>query len=113
MASLGGKQVVQGSENSTEIEELGRFAIHQHNIQQNEKGLLSFGRVVKAEQQVVAGTMYHLTIEAKQDGDSSPKLYEAKVWVKPWENFKKLQDFKPISSSPSITSADLGVKHGN
>lgn len=108
--ALGGKHAVHGSENSLEIEELGRFAIQHHNIQRKEKGLLSFGRVVKVDQQVVAGTMYHLTLEAKEDGDSAPKLYEAKVWVKPWENFKELQDFKPSSSSPSITRSDLGVK---
>ncbi|GLJ06933.1 hypothetical protein SUGI_0053100 [Cryptomeria japonica] len=113
MGTLGGKHAVQGSENSLEIEELGRFAIQHHNIQrkENEKELLSFSRVVKVDQQVVAGTVYHLTLEAKEDGDSAPKLYEAKVWVKPWENFKELQDFKPSSSSPSITTADLGVKH--
>lgn len=112
MATLGGKHAVEGSQNSMEIEELGRFAIQHHNIQQREKenkGPLSFSRVVKVEEQVVAGTMYHLTLEAKDDGDSVPKLYEAKVWVKPWENFKKLQDFKPAPSS-SITPADLGVK---
>lgn len=145
MATLGGKHAVEGSQNSMEIEELGRFAIQHHNIQQvcmhldfsltisatphkpsslfrfrlcfqlqrekENKGPLSFSRVVKVEEQVVAGTMYHLTLEAKEDGDSVPKLYEAKVWVKPWENFKKLQDFKPAPSS-SITSADLGVKRG-
>ncbi|KAH9324646.1 hypothetical protein KI387_004824, partial [Taxus chinensis] len=83
MATLGGKRAVENQENSLEIEELGRFAVDQHNAQQNEigKGVLSFGRVVKAETQVVAGTMYYLTIEAKQaegDAEHPPKLYEAK-----------------------------------
>ncbi|KAH9304767.1 hypothetical protein KI387_009171 [Taxus chinensis] len=115
MGTLGGKRAVE-SEQSVDIDELGRFAIDEHNTQQNESGLLlSFCRVVKAEQQVVAGTVYHLTLEAKpkeeeQDSDHSPKLFEAKVWVKSSENFKQLQEFKLCSASSPITPADLGVK---
>jgi cystatin-C len=52
---------------------------------------------VKAKTQVVAGTMYYLTIQVK-DGESK-KLYEAKVWEKTWENFKELQEFKPVEES--------------
>jgi hypothetical protein len=54
---------------------------------------------VKAKTQVVAGTMYYLTIEVK-DGEVN-KLYEAKVWEKPWENFKQLQEFKPVEEGAS------------
>nr|4N6T_A Chain A, Adhiron [Populus euphratica]4N6U_A Chain A, Adhiron [Populus euphratica]6QOZ_C Chain C, Affimer binding protein [synthetic construct] len=79
-------------ENSLEIEELARFAVDEHNKKEN--ALLEFVRVVKAKEQVVAGTMYYLTLEAKDGGKK--KLYEAKVWVKPWENFKELQEFKPV-----------------
>jgi cystatin-C len=43
--------------------------------------------------------MYYLTVEAK-DGETK-KLYEAKVWEKPWENFKELQEFKPVEESAS------------
>lgn len=59
--------------------------------------LLEFTKVVKAEEQVVAGTMYHLTLEVINAGKK--KLYEAKVWVKPWLNFKELQEFKPAGYS--------------
>lgn len=48
--------------------------------------------MVKVAQQIVAGVMYHLTIEAK-DG-TAVNLYEARIWVKPWLNFQKLEDFK-------------------
>lgn len=65
--------------------ELACFAVDEHNKQQN--GDILFRRVVAAKEQVVAGTMYHLIIEA-EDGDKH-KLYTAKVWVKPWENFKR------------------------
>jgi hypothetical protein len=37
--------------------------------------------------------MYPLVIEAEEA--SPPKQYEAKVWVKAWEQFKKLEEFKP------------------
>lgn len=74
--------------------------------------LLEFARVVKAQEQVVAGTMHHLTIEAIDAGEK--KIYNAKVWVKPWLNFKELQEFKHTGEGdgPSFTSADLGVKKG-
>ncbi|KAL6288923.1 hypothetical protein ACE6H2_006433 [Prunus campanulata] len=42
--------------------------------------------------QVVAGTLHHLTIEAIDAGKK--KLYEAKVWVKPWMGFNEVQEFK-------------------
>nr|CAD1829143.1 unnamed protein product [Ananas comosus var. bracteatus] len=74
------------------------------------KCLLEFGRVVKAKEQVVAGTLHHLTVEAIDAGKK--KLYEAKVWVKPWLNFKELQEFRHAGDSPSFTAADLGAKRG-
>ena len=66
--------------------------------------------MVKAQEQVVSGTLHHLTIEAIDAGER--KIYEAKVWVKPWMNFKELQEFKVAGASPSFTTADLGVKKG-
>lgn len=74
--------------------------------------VLEFARVVKAQEQVVAGTLHHLTIEAIEAGKK--KLYEAKVWVKPWMNFKDLQEFKHVGDSPpAFTSSDLGCKKGD
>ncbi|CAO1944712.1 unnamed protein product [Urochloa humidicola] len=67
----------------------------EHNKKAN--ALLAYEKLVKAKTQVVAGTMYYLTVEAK-DGEAK-KLYEAKVWEKPWENFKELQEFKPVEES--------------
>ncbi|URD93076.1 Cystatin domain, partial [Musa troglodytarum] len=76
-----------------------------------QNALLEFARVVKAKEQVVAGTLHHLTVEAIDAGKK--KLYEAKVWVKPWLHFKELQDFKHVGDSGSLTAADLGAKRGN
>ena len=53
--------------------------------------------------------MYYLTIEAVDR--HHPKLYKAKNWVKPSDNFKCLEEFKPVEK-PSVSRADLGVKQG-
>ncbi|XP_018844285.1 cysteine proteinase inhibitor-like [Juglans regia] len=57
--------------------------------------LLEFGRVVETKQQVVSGTMYYMTLEATDGGKK--KVYEAKIWEKPWLNFKELQQFNFIA----------------
>ncbi|KAK4412801.1 Cysteine proteinase inhibitor [Sesamum alatum] len=88
MSALGGLRNMAG--NRAEIESIGRFAVQQHNNNQNT--FLEFARVVEAKEQVVAGKMYHLTLEAVDGGKK--KIYEAKVWEKPWMNFKQLQEFK-------------------
>lgn len=108
MATVGDARDSQINENSVEIEELGRFAVQEHNKKEN--ALLEFARVVKAKEQVVAGTLHHLTLEVMEAGKK--KLFEAKVWVKPWLNFKELQEFKHLGDSPSVTAADLGAKQG-
>ncbi|GFY81207.1 cystatin B [Actinidia rufa] len=112
MATLGGLQESHSSNQNAEdeIDSLARFAIQQHNTKEN--ALLEFARVVKAQKQVVAGTLHHLTLEAIDAGKK--KLYEAKVWVKPWMNFKELQEFKHVGDvgHPSFTPSDLGAKKG-
>uniref|UniRef100_A0A3Q7E9D3 Cysteine proteinase inhibitor n=1 Tax=Solanum lycopersicum TaxID=4081 RepID=A0A3Q7E9D3_SOLLC len=87
MATLGGIREAGGSENSLEINDLARFA----------NALLEFGKVVNVKEQVVAGTMYYITLEATEGGKK--KAYEAKVWVKPWQNFKQVEDFKLIGDA--------------
>ncbi|XP_068661878.1 cysteine proteinase inhibitor 6-like [Aristolochia californica] len=104
MTTLGGVRE-SPVENSLDIDQLARFAVEEHNKKEN--ALLEFARVVKAKEQVVAGTLHHLTLEVIDAGKK--KLYEAKVWVKPWMDFKQLQEFKPVGDS-SVTPADLGVK---
>lgn len=67
-------------------------------------------RVVKAKEQVVAGTLHQFTLEVIEAGNK--KLYEAKVWVKPWLHFKQLQEFKHVAASTPFTSSDLGARNG-
>ncbi|CAI9099441.1 OLC1v1036267C1 [Oldenlandia corymbosa var. corymbosa] len=98
---LGGIGHYGGTQNNGEIESLGRFAVQEHN--KNENALLEFGRVIKAKEQVVSGMLYHLTLEVVDAGKK--KIYEAKVWVKPWINFKKLEEFKHISYVSPLASS--------
>ncbi|XP_004493324.1 cysteine proteinase inhibitor 12-like [Cicer arietinum] len=89
-----------------EIESLARFAVQQHNNKENT--LLEFVKVLKAKEQVVAGKIYYLTLEAVDAGKK--KIYEAKIWVKPWMNFKQLQEFKLVHVISPFRSSGLGVK---
>ena len=68
---------------------------------------LKFVKVVEAKQQVVAGMVYYLTIEATSGGQKG--YYDAKVWVKAWGNFKRLEEF--TSKGPLVSAADLGVNN--
>ncbi|PAN27972.1 hypothetical protein PAHAL_5G121800 [Panicum hallii] len=54
---------------------------------------LEFEKLVKVKEQLVSGTLYYFTIEAK-DGEAK-KLYEAKVYECPWRNLMELRDFNP------------------
>ncbi|XP_042488238.1 cysteine proteinase inhibitor-like [Macadamia integrifolia] len=90
-AKTGGIHEVKGFQNSVETDELARFAIDEYNKKQNK--VVEFGRVVNVKEQVVTGTIYYLTLEVVEGGKKT--IYEAKVWVKPWMNFKELQEFKP------------------
>ncbi|KAJ3669213.1 hypothetical protein LUZ60_011163 [Juncus effusus] len=91
-------EVPAGNENDLTTVELARFALDEHKKKSNE--VLEFVRVVKVKKQVVSGTMHHLTIEAS-DETKTMKLYEAKVWEKPWMNFKELSEMKHLGDSTS------------
>ncbi|CAI9264660.1 unnamed protein product [Lactuca saligna] len=93
---LGGvRDITEQGLNGIEIETLARFAVEEHNKKEN--SLLKFSRLIKAKEQVVAGKMYYLTLEAT-DAVGKIKAYETKVWVKPWINFKQMQEFKQENS---------------
>nr|XP_015873398.2 cysteine proteinase inhibitor A-like [Ziziphus jujuba var. spinosa]XP_048325200.1 cysteine proteinase inhibitor A-like [Ziziphus jujuba var. spinosa]XP_048325201.1 cysteine proteinase inhibitor A-like [Ziziphus jujuba var. spinosa]XP_048325202.1 cysteine proteinase inhibitor A-like [Ziziphus jujuba var. spinosa]XP_048325203.1 cysteine proteinase inhibitor A-like [Ziziphus jujuba var. spinosa] len=101
MATLGGIKEVQGNENSVEIESLARYAVDEYNKKEN--ALLEFVKVVNTKEQVVSGTLYYITLEAIDGGKK--KIYESKVWVKPWQNFKEVQEFKLIGDVPSESTS--------
>lgn len=63
--------------------------------------MLEFRKVVNVKEQMVTGTMYYITLEATDAGNNKDyHYYEAKIWIKPWLNFRKVQDFKHIGSTP-------------
>ncbi|XP_047326312.1 cysteine proteinase inhibitor 1-like [Impatiens glandulifera] len=90
-AALGGWEPISDPKDS-EIVEIGKYAISEYNIEA--KTTLEFNSVVKGDTQVVAGTNYRLVIAAK-DGEVVGK-YEAIVWDKPWEKFRKLISFQKL-----------------
>lgn len=76
-----------------------------------QNAFLEYVTVLKAKEQVVAGKVYSLTLEAVDAGKR--RIYEAKIWVKPWMNFKQLQEFKLARVISPFMSSDLGVKQGD
>ncbi|XP_071686032.1 cysteine proteinase inhibitor A-like [Rutidosis leptorrhynchoides] len=91
MAVAGGI-IDQSNKTSADIEPFARFAIEEHNKKENRA--LEFVKVVSTKEQVVQGKMYYITIEVNEGGET--KTYEAKVWVKPWEDFKQLHEFNLV-----------------
>jgi acyl-CoA hydrolase len=108
----GGLKDVSNFANSVEIDDLANFAVDQYKTRQNSLSVagMTFSKVVAAKEQVVQGTMYYLTVEVMEDG--KPKLYDAKVWVKPWEGYKELESFVP-SVSQIDTAAKADCSHKN
>ncbi|KDO66412.1 hypothetical protein CISIN_1g034261mg [Citrus sinensis] len=86
MATVGGVREVEATANNQEIVNLARFAVDEHN----------------KKQQVVSGTLYDITLEAVEGGQK--KLFEAKVWEKPWMQFKELKEFNTVAQSHSSTA---------
>ncbi|KAF5811252.1 putative Cystatin domain-containing protein [Helianthus annuus] len=97
------------SPNTDEIHGLARFAVDEHNKKEN--AMLKLARVVKVQEQVVAGTLHHLTLEVDDDVGNK-KIYLAKVWVKPWLNFKELQEFNHIGEPNSDRDIEIGDGSG-
>lgn len=93
-APSGGIHDIPGFEDKKEIQDLGRFAVDEYNRQQNAS--ISFSKVVKAQEQVVSGLLYYLRVETMDGGET--RFYAAKIWVKPWEKFRQLQEFKPVQT---------------
>ncbi|CAN6328267.1 unnamed protein product [Urochloa humidicola] len=88
-----------------EAEDAARFAVAHHN--KNQGSALEFTRVLKSKRQVVTGTLHDLVLEVADSGKKS--LYRAKVWVKPWEDFKSVVEFRLVGNSeaesePSVAS---------
>ncbi|KQK06285.1 cysteine proteinase inhibitor 3 [Brachypodium distachyon] len=88
----------------SEAEDAARFAVAEHN--KNQGSALEFARVVSAKRQVVAGTLHDLMLEVVDAGNKS--LYKAKVWVKPWQDFKAVLEFRHAGDSQSESAIASG-----
>lgn len=71
--------------------------MHSHGVFLSQNAVLEFKKVSNVKEQVVAGTKYYITLEAADGG--SNKVYEAQVWVKPWLNFKQVEEFKHVGDA--------------
>ncbi|XP_012838055.1 PREDICTED: multicystatin-like [Erythranthe guttata] len=79
---------------------VAKFAVKEYSKKTNTT--LHFVTVIKGKEYMVASSLYHLLILAKQKSTTSPKKYEAAVWYRPWEikdDGFKLESFKILSKS--------------
>ncbi|CAL9135759.1 unnamed protein product [Musa acuminata var. zebrina] len=79
--------------NNPHVHDIAVFAVSEHNKEAKEP--LTLVNVVQAQSQVVAGVNYKLLLVAKNEKGASAG-YEAVVWEKEWENFRKLTSFKRL-----------------
>ncbi|KAG5602690.1 hypothetical protein H5410_034060 [Solanum commersonii] len=96
--------------NNTKFQELARFAIQDYNKKQNAH--LEFVENLNVKEQVVAGIMYYITLAATDDAGKK-KIYEAKIWVKEWEDFKKVVEFKLVGDDSAKTGGIINVPNPN
>ncbi|TVU47993.1 hypothetical protein EJB05_07612, partial [Eragrostis curvula] len=71
--------------NDPHIQELGRWAVTEHNKQANAG--LTFNRVVSGQQQVVSGMRYRLNIDASNPNGN----YRADIYEQSWTNTQILR----------------------
>jgi hypothetical protein len=78
--------------NDPEIQEIGRWAVSEHDAAASDS--LVFSKVVRGEEQVVAGTNYKLVIEATKGAGGKIATYGAVVYEKV-DNTRQLLSFAP------------------
>ncbi|MCD9638863.1 hypothetical protein HAX54_023023 [Datura stramonium] len=102
---VGGRTPIKDVKTNKKIQELGRYCVEEYNqslrkykqtMQDDniDDEFLSFVEVVDAETQVVSGIKYYLKISVFSSG--IPKLFDAELVIKPWEEKKELIHFLPF-----------------
>ncbi|GFP88443.1 cysteine proteinase inhibitor 4 [Phtheirospermum japonicum] len=93
--ALGGSVPIRNLKDP-EVVKAAKFAVTEHNEETNSK--LVFVRVVKGEEQSVEGSLYRLTISAKDGRAAKPKLYRVEVLSRVWlkKNQLRLEYFIEI-----------------
>ncbi|RWV83619.1 hypothetical protein GW17_00054739 [Ensete ventricosum] len=79
-----------------DVGEIAEFAVAEHNHEASTN--LTLCKVVKGDTQEVAGINYKLVLEAKDGGVGVVSEYEAVVWEKTWEHFRKLTSFELLET---------------
>lgn len=76
-----------------DVVDIANFAVAEHNklLARSKRPTLGLSRVVKGQEQVVAGINYKLVIDA-----SDGKRYEVIVFERAWEHVRKLTSFKLV-----------------
>lgn len=92
---VAGWEPIRNASGDPEVRGIAEFAVAEHNGEA--KSPLRFVSVVKGEKQVVAGTRYRLALRAR-DGGRKEAEYEAVVWEKAWEKFRRLISFTLLPS---------------
>ncbi|KAK4719722.1 hypothetical protein R3W88_018060 [Solanum pinnatisectum] len=90
--------------NSPEFQDFARFAIQDYNKKE-------FVENLNVKEQVVAGMMYYITLAAINVGKN--KIYEAKIWVKEWEDFRKIVEFKLVGDDSVKLGGIINVPFPN
>ncbi|CAI7873672.1 unnamed protein product, partial [Closterium sp. NIES-53] len=102
----GGVQQIADFANREDLQALAAFAVEQHN--EKEGADLHLVRVESAQQQVVAGILFHLTLLTTSPSSRRTAQYKATVWERAWQKFKALQAFAPVPDTDrAATPAEL------
>ncbi|WMV35653.1 hypothetical protein MTR67_029038 [Solanum verrucosum] len=95
--------------NNPEFQDLAHFAVQKYNKNQNAH--LKFVEILNVKEQLVSGMMYYITLAATDVGNK--KEYEAKIWVKEWEDFKKVIDFKLVGDDSAKPGGIINIPFPN
>ncbi|CAI5470330.1 unnamed protein product [Closterium sp. Yama58-4] len=108
----GGVQKIADFANREDLQALAAFAVQQHN--EKEGTDLHLVRVEGAQQQVVAGILFHFTLLATSPSSRRTAQYKATVWERAWQKFKALQAFAPVPGTDrAATPAELHAAGGS
>ena len=69
-------------------------------------------KIENARQQVVGGMLYYVRLRLASASQGKQVSYEAKIWERPWENFREVQSIEAVEGSEedfaAVGAADLG-----
>ncbi|XP_015170603.1 multicystatin-like [Solanum tuberosum] len=91
--------------NNPQFQDLAHFVVQKYNKNQNAH--LELLENLNVKEQLVSGMMYYITFAATDAGKK--KIYEAKIWVKEWEDFKKVVEFKLVGDDSAKPGGIINI----